>query len=321
MKDLEPYVCTFPECERYDLIYGDREEWFEHESHHRQVYHCGERHHEQFADEAQFRHHMAHHHKLAIELTRNSASLSIFLRPTDHRAAVKCQLCGNTTSRLKNHLSHHLERIALFAIPKIHKMEETSQIGDDELSVVLLNGSRIHKSGSSSKGLESVLDSDTLSSESIDARNQEVDVLGESGGEVQITEENTFGDSVVTVPDTDDVSWYHIKPELRAASPPSSKALALEAQDYGKIKLFSFDYFLSFGGQSRIVVLYINFMLRFIILMMTSERRSAEQSGMESVGSTPSLGRQPWNTLENRGNVSYQASQQNIYGNVIVQSV
>ena len=134
-------------------------------------------------------------------------------------------------------------------------MEEASQVGDDELSVVLLNGSRILKSGGSSKGPESVLDSGSLSSESIDARDQELDVLCESGGKVQATEENTFGDSVVTVPDTDNVSWYHIKPELRAVSPLSSKALALEEQDNGKIKLISLDYFLSFDGQGRNVVL------------------------------------------------------------------
>jgi len=255
LKDLEPYVCTFPECERHDAIYGNREEWFEHESHHRQVYHCGERDHERFADEAHFRHHMADYHKLTIELTRNSSSLSIFLQQTDHSSAMKCQLCGNTTSGLKNHLSHHLERIALFAIPRTHEMEEASQVGDDEFSVALLGGSRIHESGSSSKGPESALDSDTVSSESIDAIDQEVDASSESGGKVQTTEENTFGDSVVTVPDADDVSWYHIKPALGAAPPPSSKALALEAQDNGKIKLFSLDYFLSFGGQSRNVVL------------------------------------------------------------------
>ena len=218
LKDLEPYVCTFPECERHDLLYGNREEWFEHESHHRQVYHCGERDHERFADEILFRRHMVYDHKLTIESTRNSSSLSIFLQPIHHSTAIKCHLCGNTTSRLKSHLSHHLERIALFAIPKINEIEEASQIGGDDLSVVLLDGSRINKSGSSSKGPESALDSYTLSSEPIDARDQEVDVLSEPGGEVRNSKENTFGDPVVTVPDTENVSWYRVKPELGAES-------------------------------------------------------------------------------------------------------
>ena len=42
---------------------------------------------------------------------------------------------------------------------------------------------------------------------------------------------------------------------------------------------------------------------------------------MEGAESTPSLGRQPRNTFENRGNISNQAGQQNIYGNVTFQSV
>jgi len=42
---------------------------------------------------------------------------------------------------------------------------------------------------------------------------------------------------------------------------------------------------------------------------------------MESAESTPSLGRQPRNTFETRGNVSNQAGEQNIYGNVVFQSV
>jgi hypothetical protein len=228
LKDLEPYVCTFPECERHDLLYGNRDEWYEHESSHRQVYHCGERAHERFADEVLFRHHMVYYHKLTIESTRNSSSLSIFLQPIHHSTTMRCHLCGNTTSRLKSHLSHHLERIALFAIPKINEIEEASQIGDDELSVVLLDGSRINKSGSSLKSPESALASYTFSSEPIDARDQEVDTLSESGGVVQSTKANTFGDPMVTVPDTENVSWYHIKPELGAESPSTSKTLALE---------------------------------------------------------------------------------------------
>jgi hypothetical protein len=52
------------------------------------------------------------------------------------------------------------------------------------------------------------------------------------------------------------------------------------------------------------VAVCITFMLRFIILMMTQKRRWVEEGSMESAESTPSLGRQPRNTFENRGHVS-----------------
>ena len=59
----------------------------------------------------------------------------------------------------------------------------------------------------------------------------------------------------------------------------------------------------------------------FRILMMTQKRRWVEDGSMESRESTPSLGRQPRNTFETRGNVANQAGEQNIYGNVVFQSV
>jgi hypothetical protein len=69
------------------------------------------------------------------------------------------------------------------------------------------------------------------------------------------------------------------------------------------------------------VAVCINFMLRFRILMMTQKRRWVEDGSMESAESTPSLGRQPWNAFENRGNVLNEAGQQYIYGDVTFQSV
>jgi hypothetical protein len=55
--------------------------------------------------------------------------------------------------------------------------------------------------------------------------------------------------------------------------------------------------------------------------MMTQKRLLVEEGSLESAESTPSLGKRPRNTFENRGNVSNQAGQQSIYGNVIFQSV
>jgi hypothetical protein len=69
------------------------------------------------------------------------------------------------------------------------------------------------------------------------------------------------------------------------------------------------------------VVICINFMLRFRILIMTQKRLLVEEGSLESAESTPSLGKRPRNTFETRGNVSNQAGEQNVYGNVIFQSV
>jgi len=225
LEDLEPYVCTFPECEKHDSTFANREEWFEHESQHRLNYHCGERDHEHFVDDAHFLRHMACKHSLPVEPTWNSASLSMFLQLTDPNSAVTCPLCGHTTSRLKSHLSRHLERIALFSIPKTHELEELEASGlrDSELSIGLLNGSEIHKFKSSSEAPESVSDSGISSLESVHGRDQEADIFDESEGQLETSQENDLGGAAVPVLDTGIASWSHVKPELRAASPPLSE--------------------------------------------------------------------------------------------------
>jgi hypothetical protein len=69
------------------------------------------------------------------------------------------------------------------------------------------------------------------------------------------------------------------------------------------------------------VAVYISFILRFRILMMAQIRRWAEEDSIKSTESTPSLDRQPRNTFENRAHVLNQVGQQNVYGDVVFQSV
>lgn len=115
MCDLEPYVCTFENCVRKNDMFESREDWYNHEiQQHRFDYSCNVKDHEQYTNIRDFMSHMDKEHNVQID---SQSQLSMFSRPTQRESGV-CPLCMESTMQLKGHLARHLERIALFALPR-----------------------------------------------------------------------------------------------------------------------------------------------------------------------------------------------------------
>lgn len=117
--DLEPYVCTYVDCAFGDLLYGSRGDWIDHEDRqHRSIWRCTVHADQQFASEAVLRDHLQQDH------TMTSAHIDVFARISRfsrHDDRSKCPICLHDAKDIPDftsHLANHLERIAIFSLPR-----------------------------------------------------------------------------------------------------------------------------------------------------------------------------------------------------------
>lgn len=126
MRDLEAYVCTFEDCARVNDMFESREDWYNHEmQQHRLDFRCNVKDHEQYTDVREFRFHMDKEHNVQFDDEQPQSQLNMFSRPTQRKSGI-CPLCMESTVQLKGHLARHLERIALFALPRQPNTENDS---------------------------------------------------------------------------------------------------------------------------------------------------------------------------------------------------
>jgi hypothetical protein len=117
-EDLQPYVCTFSGCELQDHFFTDRTQWWQHETEvHRFAWHCNTRHHQSYDDQERFIYHMQEAHSTLFTSQQLCELKSVFRSPSTKAAGV-CNLCFRRSENLKSHVSRHLQRIALFALPR-----------------------------------------------------------------------------------------------------------------------------------------------------------------------------------------------------------
>lgn len=209
LSDLEPYACTFQGCEQSDQTFDHRQDWSEHEAqYHRLEYHCNEEDHDRYLDETSFLDHMKGKHQTTFDVSQKAALSRMFLR-RKKTAFGECALCGRTTTKLTSHLARHLERIALFALPKTHGADELdeAQSGDSNMSLKLINGSKESRS-------DVPLRSELLVSSTSDNEERDRYDLGNAAGNSQSDPEIvgeqkvriTLADQAV-VPDAVPFSW------------------------------------------------------------------------------------------------------------------
>jgi hypothetical protein len=116
-EDLKPYICTFPSCDLKDHLFRDRSQWWQHETKmHRFAWHCNLPHHRSYDDREDFIHHMREEHRTSFTDKQLDVVTSMFRIPSEKPAGV-CNLCFRYSTNLKSHISRHLKRIALFALP------------------------------------------------------------------------------------------------------------------------------------------------------------------------------------------------------------
>ena len=121
--DLQPYVCTFEQCNTSDHTYESRRRWSNHEiHHHRRIWTCYTHCNRDFRSRDDFERHIRRN--LPSGLTTSQIPLFIDNSaapvPQDSSNAV-CPLCGDQLGGnmlLIKHLGRHLEEIALFALPQ-----------------------------------------------------------------------------------------------------------------------------------------------------------------------------------------------------------
>ncbi|KAK5047951.1 hypothetical protein LTR84_006141 [Exophiala bonariae] len=142
MRDLAPYVCTYEKCTEPDQMFDNRDDWFSHESQHYSAYFCGIPTHPNYNSLASFRDHMSSVHSTSFSHDGDTSKTEIFLRRVP-RLDEQCNLCGRPTNHLKHHIGRHLERIALFALPRNHAPDGAGaeQLGDSSASVGNFQGS------------------------------------------------------------------------------------------------------------------------------------------------------------------------------------
>jgi hypothetical protein len=132
--DLQPYACTYPECQLHEYFFESREDWFNHESQsHRLEWFCNTEPHNAFSELSDFLEHMNIVHKESLGTNHALSLRRGFQRPSQGISG-HCTLCGRQAKVLRSHLSRHLEQLALFAIPQTDYMADLEE--EDAMSDV-----------------------------------------------------------------------------------------------------------------------------------------------------------------------------------------
>ncbi|KAF1833831.1 hypothetical protein BDW02DRAFT_648127, partial [Decorospora gaudefroyi] len=84
LEDLQPYVCTYGDCELYDHFFESRDAWFKHEAQqHRTKWSCNVDGHMEYDSEGHFLLHMRADHDQNFDEVQFSLVKSMFRRPTN----------------------------------------------------------------------------------------------------------------------------------------------------------------------------------------------------------------------------------------------
>ena len=185
LQDLQPYICTFPECSDGFQMYSSRRLWLEHERLvHRRIWQCFHHVNAVFPSSAELQNHLQSEHsftKAQIQTLLDVCESSV----KDIRT--KCPIClekGPFERGLDNHLSSHLEIFATFSIPRgIFSSDESKTRADSKYETVQGNRPNI-----STKSF-------SLQAASFKGQEEEVKLLVQKGADVN-TQGGTHGNAL-----------------------------------------------------------------------------------------------------------------------------
>ncbi|CAE7008648.1 MACRO domain containing protein [Pyrenophora teres f. teres] len=126
--DLQPYCCTYPDCESSEQLFRSRREWAEHEASHRKVWRCPEHPAAMYNSQIGLENHFRHQHPDSFSEVQLLTAVKVGETTTiDMRA--KCPICYAPADMeglgdFHNHIANHLERIATFALPHSREDDE-----------------------------------------------------------------------------------------------------------------------------------------------------------------------------------------------------
>jgi hypothetical protein len=131
LEDLQPYVCTYGDCNLYDHFFDSRDAWFNHEAqHHRTKWSCNIDGHPECDSEENFLSHMRANHNQKFDEIQFSLVKSMFRHPTKSPEGT-CNLCHQEPKDLRSHLSRHLKQMAIFALPRANETAGSGQAEGD----------------------------------------------------------------------------------------------------------------------------------------------------------------------------------------------
>jgi hypothetical protein len=118
LRDLVPYMCSYLECEDFDLLFSSRHEWLEHESYHRSCWRCPEFCGAEFEKRGSLEEHLKEHHAkvVAREVEQALLDVSNIPKADDRRECFMCLVCLPSARDLQDHVANHLEMLAAFTL-------------------------------------------------------------------------------------------------------------------------------------------------------------------------------------------------------------
>ena len=117
-RDLQPYICTFVECNRPNRVFASRHMWINHENQaHRRQWVCSTC---QYIahSKSEHRHHLRDTHDGTFGTHQLETVIDICERPVPAGTPQTCPLCLQENQTLSSHLARHLQNLALFTLPR-----------------------------------------------------------------------------------------------------------------------------------------------------------------------------------------------------------
>jgi SH3 domain len=136
--DLQPYICTFEECDKEEETFESRHRWFAHELRfHRRLWTCYGHCDQKFPSGTLFREHVRKSRHIAAN--QLPALAEMCEGPIDVASKTRCPLCRAEVTgikKLEKHIGRHMEEVALFALPTSsfdseQEMESATSDSDD----------------------------------------------------------------------------------------------------------------------------------------------------------------------------------------------
>ncbi|KAF2630251.1 hypothetical protein BU25DRAFT_254947 [Macroventuria anomochaeta] len=121
LQDLQPYVCTYPDCEASEQLFRSRREWNEHEAGHRKAWRCPEHPSAVYGSRVGLEDHLRRQHLDSFPEHQLDTIVKIGETSTVEMRK-RCPICflsadAGGMGDFANHVANHLERFAAFALP------------------------------------------------------------------------------------------------------------------------------------------------------------------------------------------------------------
>lgn len=121
LQDLQPYICTYPDCEGSEQLFRSRREWHEHEASHRKAWRCPEHPAAVYRSRSGLEDHLRQQHldsfpeDQLVTIAQVGETSTVEMRG-------RCPICFLSADAagmgdFANHVANHLERFATFALP------------------------------------------------------------------------------------------------------------------------------------------------------------------------------------------------------------